>query len=167
VATINVFLTVGLSPDHEPTVSKALTVATQLPATKHNANPLEGQSPDGDSRESAIALLQVGRFSSKCRAWRYTRRLLNPWRQGRSYSLEPRPGDLNVVGHLSGFATVNDKVECLGFVVQLPSMQLWEFAPQRLKQTLTKKPGEQCPPGKTKMKELSANRHSVKGGDTD
>jgi hypothetical protein len=31
--------------------------------------------------------------------------LLAPWRQGRSYSLEPRSGDLNVVGHLSGFAT--------------------------------------------------------------
>ena len=56
---------VDLSPDHEPTVSKALTVATHLPATKHNANPREGQAPDGDSRESAIALLQVGRFTAK------------------------------------------------------------------------------------------------------
>jgi len=32
-------------------------------------------------------------------------------------------------------------------------MKLWEFAPQRLKQELTKKPGGQCPPGKTKMNE--------------
>jgi hypothetical protein len=28
-----------------------------------------------------------------------------------------------------------------------------EFAPNRLKQELTKNPGEQCPPGKTKMNE--------------
>ena len=27
---------------------------------------------------------RLGRFSSKCPVWRYERRLLNPWRQGRS-----------------------------------------------------------------------------------
>ena len=52
--------------------------------------------------------------------------------------------------HSSG-SRIHDIVECSRFAVQLPSTQLWKFAPQRLKQELTKKTGEQCPPVRTKM----------------